>query len=130
MKSAFGIDYRPSGTTSNKVSKLDARTQYELLLYDFIQENFYKYPYKHFVRATKFVNLVNESFCDYCLLITSNMYTITAIKTKVDSLPDNNSLIPATYHCAILNKNCKVIDKLGNIASKKVYGLFATGNFR
>jgi len=129
-KSAFGIDYYPTETTPNQAPELDARTKYELLHCDFIQENFSKHPAMHVVRANKLANLLDETFMDYCLLITSNIYTIVAIKTKIDSLPDNNNLIPATYKCAILNKQSKVIDRFGQISSKKIYDMFATGKFK
>ena len=128
-QSAFGNDYYPTKTIQ-KTPELDARTKYELLQCSFIEENLIKYPAMHVVRAVKMPNLLNETWTDYCLLITSNLYTITAIKTKVDCLPDNNNFIPATYHCAISNKQCKVIERLGQIASKNIYNLFAVGNFK
>jgi len=129
-QSAFGKDSYLAENTTNPEQQLDARTCYELLHYDFIQENFMQYPAAHIVRANKMASLLNETWMDYCLMITSNKYNIVVIKTKIDSLPDNNNFIPATYRCAILNKQSKVIDRFGQIASKKVYNLFAIGKFK
>jgi len=131
--SAFGIDsYFAEKTRTAPEDKLDARTKYELLLCSFIEENLIKYPAAHLVRATQLPNMLNETFTDYCLLITTNVYNITVIKTKVniDYLPDNNDLVPATYRCALLNKQCKLITRLGETTSKNIYNLFARGKFK
>lgn len=128
-QSAFGNEYYPP-ETAQKAPKFDARTKYELLQCSFVEENLIKHPTMHVVRAVKMPNLLNETWTDYCLLITSNLYTITAIKTKVDCLPDNNNFMPATYRCSILNKQCKVIERLGQIASKNIFNLFANGKFK
>ena len=129
-QSAFGIDSYFAEKIASPEQQLDARTRYELLHCDFIEENFIQHPAAHIVRANKMASLINETWMDYCLMITSNKYNIVAIKTKIDSLPDNNNFIPATYKCAILNKQYKVIDRFGQIAAKKVYDLFAIGKFK
>ena len=124
-QSVFGNDIYPTKTIQ-KTPELDAKTKYELLLCCFIQENFMKNPAAHIVQTTKLpTSLMNDSWMDYCLLMTSNLYTITAIKTKIDSLPDNNNFIPATYRCAILNKRHEVIARFGQTAAKNIYNFFA-----
>ncbi|MBO4626066.1 MAG: hypothetical protein J5679_02185 [Alphaproteobacteria bacterium] len=131
--SAFSMDAyfdEQERKQSKKPRELDKRTVYELLHYDFIEEDLVKHPAMHIVRAAKMRDLINENLMDYCLLITTSKYKLSVIKRKVESLPDNNNLIPATYDCAVLNNNCKVIERFGQIASKKVYDLFAPGNFR
>lgn len=131
--SAFSMDaYFDEQERKQKKQKagLDKQTAYELMHYDFIREDYIHHPAMHVIRTAKMRDLVNESFMDYCLLVTTNKYKISVIKTKVESLPDNNNFIPATYACAILNNDCKVLERFGQIASKKVYELFAPGNFK
>ena len=132
--SAFGMDsyFAEQDRRHNKMeaSRLDSRTKYELMYYDFIREDYITHSAEHIIRSNEMRSLINETLMDYCLLVTTNRYVITAIKTKPAILPDNNNLIPATYRCAILNKNCKVIEKFGQIASKKVYDLFVLGKYR
>ena len=106
-------------------TKLDAKTQYELLLYDFILEDVNKRPYTYMVRSCKLRNMENDAFFDYCLLVTSKLYTISVIKTKIDSLPDNNGFVPPIYRSAISNKKCEPIEHPGAIVSEMLYKLFA-----
>ena len=124
-KSAFGIDYYPTDTKQTEKPELDPKTRYDLLLYDFIANDFLKHPYTYVIRSCKLRNLENDSFVDYCIVVTSKLYTISAIKTKIDSLPDNNNFIPAIYRSAISSKKCEPIEHPGEITSKMLYELFA-----
>ena len=114
-------------TATVDAAKLDAKTKYDLLLYDFIQDDFYKNPWSNRIETSKLYNVADSGLVDYCILARTNLYNISVIKRKVDSLPDNNLLMPAVYSCVIMNKHFLPIERPDEIVSRMLYQLFDNG---
>ena len=114
-------------TATVDAAKLDAKTKYDLLLYDFIQDDFYKNPWSNKIQFSKFTDMDNSGFVNYCVLARTNLYNISIIKRKIDCLPDNNSFMPALYSCVIMNKHYIAVDRPDDIVSKMLYNLFTSG---
>ena len=112
--------------TGTKVdeTKLDAKTKYDLLLYDFIQDDFHKNPWSNRIETSKLFNVADGGLVDYCMLVHTNLYNISVIKRKVDSLPDNNVIMPAVYSCVVMNKRYFPIERPNEVVSRMLYQLF------
>ena len=112
--------------TGTKVdeTKLDAKTKYDLLLYDFIQDDFHKNPWSNRIERGKLFNVADGGFVDYCMLVHTNLYRITLTKRKLDCLPDNNAIMPAQYSCVVMDKHYFPLERPGEIGSKMLYQLF------
>ena len=125
--SAFSMDayFDEQERKKNKKNMgLDKQTQYDLLLYDFIQKDFNSNPWSNTIGKSKLYNVADGGLVDYCMLVHTNLYNISVIKRKVDSLPDNNSLMPARYSCVVMNKHYFPVDRPGEIVSRMLYQLF------
>ena len=105
-------------------AKLDAKTKYDLLLYDFIQEDFHKNPWSNRIEKSKLFNVSDRGFVDYCMLVHTNLYHISLIKRKVDILPDDNLLVPTHYSCVVMNSRFFPIERPGENVSRMLYKLF------
>ena len=114
-------------TATVDAAKLDAKTKYDLLLYDFIQDDFYKNPWSNRIETSKLYNVADDGLVDYCILARTNLYNISVIKRKVDSLPDNNRLMPAVYSSVVMNKHFLPIERPDEIVSRMLYQLFDNG---
>lgn len=110
--------------TTVDATKLDKKNQYDLLLYDFIQDDFHKNPWANRIKTSKLYNVANGGLVDYCILAHTNLYNISIIKRKVDSLPDNNLIMPAKYSCVVMNSHYFPIERPGEIVSRMLYQMF------
>ena len=105
-------------------NQLDAKTKYDLLLYDFIQDDVRKNPWSTRVEKGELSNVCDGGFVEYCMLAHTNLYHITVIKRKPSWLPDNNLFLPAQYTSVVMDKHYFPLERPDEIGSRMLYQLF------